>query len=159
MRLLNIIFITLFSIGLMNHSLAQPCKKYHKKNCGAAKSENWKVNSQSKSGMISKGMTSELNFVIYKGQDYKISVCTEAFLGSEIEFKIKDTKSNIILYDNSKYKFSPFFEFSCASSRRLTIIVKIPFDASKDKEKDKDKGACMGLLIENMTTPSMDYGQ
>jgi len=140
----------------MNYSSAQPCKKFHKKNCGDSNGAGWKTNSQSRSGMISKGMISELNFVVYKGQEYKISICTEAFLGKDIDFKIKDPRSGIILYDNSLYGFSTIFEFSCASSRRLTIIVKIPFDESVDKEKDKEKGACLGLSIENMTTPSMD---
>ncbi len=39
--------------------------------------------------------------VIYGGQDYRISFCAEPELGDKIEFKLKDSKTNDVLYDNT----------------------------------------------------------
>ncbi|PCJ23592.1 MAG: hypothetical protein COA97_11275 [Flavobacteriales bacterium] len=57
-----------------------------------SENEMFKLNGQSKSALFSKGQTSELNIIVYKGQDYRVSLCMDENLGSQVKFKIYETK-------------------------------------------------------------------
>lgn len=70
---------------------AQYCNTFHTKFCEPAGGM-YSLNGQSKSALFSKGQTSELNVVVYKGQDYKITLCFDETLGSQIAFKMYETK-------------------------------------------------------------------
>ena len=73
-------------------SFGQYCNYFHTKYCQPSENDMFKLNGQSKSALFSKGQTSELNIIVYKGQDYRISLCMDENLGSQIQFKIYETK-------------------------------------------------------------------
>jgi hypothetical protein len=73
-------------------SFSQYCNHFHTKFCMPSENEMFKLNGQSKSALFSKGQTSELNIIVYNKQDYRISLCLDENLGSQIKFKIYETK-------------------------------------------------------------------
>ena len=73
-------------------SFSQYCNYFHTKYCLPSENEMFKLNGQSKSALFSKGQTSDLNIIVYKGQDYRVSLCMDENLGSQLKFKIYETK-------------------------------------------------------------------
>lgn len=71
---------------------AQYCNYFHTSFCTPSENEMYKPNGQSKSALFSKGQTSELSVIVYKGQDYRISLCMDENLGSQLTFKVYETK-------------------------------------------------------------------
>lgn len=85
------LFSTLLSLGLLCHfsSYAQSeCASFHRKNCGDKEGTPMRYDSQSKSAIMAKGQTSEFHMVAYNGLDYRISVCADELIGTEVQFKI-----------------------------------------------------------------------
>lgn len=85
-----VLFVAITMIPAM--SFSQYCNYFHTKYCIPSENEMFKLNGQSKSALFSKGQTSELNIIVYKGQDYRISLCMDENLGSQMKFKIYETK-------------------------------------------------------------------
>lgn len=73
-------------------SFGQYCNYFHTKYCLPSENDMFKLNGQSKSALFSKGQTSELSIIVYKGQDYRISLCMDENLGSQVGFKVYETK-------------------------------------------------------------------
>lgn len=73
-------------------SYGQYCNYFHSKYCQPSENDMFKLNGQSKSALFAKGQTSELNIIVYKGQDYRISLCMDENLGAQIHFKVYETK-------------------------------------------------------------------
>lgn len=71
---------------------AQYCTKFERKFCPPSDNPYFKYNSQSRGALFAKGKTSSLNLVVYKGQDYRITLCCDEALGNRIEFKIFEKK-------------------------------------------------------------------
>ncbi len=66
-----------------------PCTDYHKFNCQRSGDKRFSINGQSKSAAIQVGNETELNIIIYRAQDYRISVCADArILGEEIAIRL-----------------------------------------------------------------------
>jgi len=70
---------------------AQYCNNFHTEYCSRSESGRYKLNGQSKSALFTKGKKSELNIIVYQGQDYRLSVCMEDNIGGQLEFKIYET--------------------------------------------------------------------
>ena len=151
---------------------AQYCNTFHKKYCQPAGNELFQYNAQSKSALFAIGKTSELNIIVYGGQDYRISLCTDKNLGERVEFKIyeedKSTKKRDLLYDNSKDDYTSEIEFSNDYTIRLIIEVTVPDGSSAGKGnsvKDGGKGkslqgsdmGCLGVLVEHMSTQKQGF--
>ncbi len=135
------------------------CGQFHKKYCHfeSDKDGNWQYNAQSKSGLFNQGMVSKLRCVIYKGMDYRISVCCETILGEKVSYKIYDARTNELLFDNKTAEDTQQFEFQSVSTRQLVIEVMVPQGATeKDKHKSTD-AACVGLLIEHKLTDKQGF--
>jgi hypothetical protein len=140
-------------------SQAGVCGQFHKKFCVLEKNKNdkWQYNAQSKSGLFNQGMTSKLRCVIYKGMDYRISVCCETVLGDKVSYKILDARTSEMLFDNATAEDTQVFEFQSVSTRQLIIEVMVPTGATeKDKHKATD-AACVGLLIEHKITDKQGF--
>ncbi len=73
-------------------SFSQYCNHFHESYCYPSENQLFKLNGQSKSALFSKGQTSELSIIVYNKQDYRISLCMDENLGSQIKFKIYETK-------------------------------------------------------------------
>src|SRR6478735_6266313 len=142
------------ALGTTVFSQSGVCGQFHKKYCvfESDKSGDWQYNAQSKSGLFAQGMVSKLRCVIYKGMDYRISVCCETVLGDKVNYKIFDGRTNELLFDNSTAEDTQMFEFQSVSTRQLIIEVVVPTGATEqDKHKAQD-AACVGLLIEHKVT-------
>src|ERR1044071_1691290 len=141
------------------HSQTSVCGSFHRKNCKFEddKSGKWQYNAQSRSGLFAQGMVSKLRCVIYKGMDYRISVCCETILGDKVAYKIYDGRTNELLFDNKTAEDAQQFEFQSVSTRQLVIEVMVPQGATeKDKHKSTE-AACVGLLIEHKMTDKQGF--
>lgn len=156
--ILSIIAAAAFSSSVF--AQASVCGQFHKKYCAVSdsKSGDWQYNAQSKSGLFNMGMTSKIRCVIYKGMDYRISVCCETnVLGDKLNYKIFDSRTGELLFDNATAEDTPVFEFQSVSTRQLIIEVLVPMGATeKDKHKSTD-AACVGLLIEHKITDRQGF--
>lgn len=164
----KIFLVTLIAIASINgFSQAGVCGQFHREYCNLGEGEEeterevkgapWQYNAQSKSGLFNQGMTSKMRCVIYKGMDYKISVCCETTLGDKVSYKIFDVKTNELLFDNSTAEDTQVFEFQSTVTRQLVIEVSVP---SGETEKSKTKpasAACVGLLIQNKITDRQGF--
>lgn len=146
-------------LGTSVYAQSGVCGQFHKKYCHfeSDKGGNWQYNAQSKSGLFNQGMVSKLRCVIYKGMDYRISVCCETILGEKVSYKIYDARTNELLFDNKSAEDTQQFEFQSVSTRQLVIEVMVPQGATeKDKHKSTD-AACIGLLIEHKLTDKQGF--
>jgi hypothetical protein len=152
--------VTAVALSLPVFSQSGVCGQFHKKYCTFEESRssgNWQYNAQSKSGLFNQGMVSKLRCVIYKGMDYRISVCCETILGEKVNYKIFDARTNEMLFDNKAADDTQTFEFQSVSTRQLVIEVVVPQGATeKDKHKSTD-AACVGLLIEHKITDKQGF--
>ncbi len=156
-KILSIFLVTfIVASGFAQTSV---CGQYHKKYCKFEddKGNAWMYNAQSKSGLFNQGMVSKLRCVIYKGMDYRISVCCETIIGEKVNYKIFDARTNEMLFDNKAAEDTQVFEFQSVSTRQLIIEVVVPQGATeKDKHKAAD-AACVGLLIEHKITDKQGF--
>lgn len=157
MRYFLTIFITVVSVSFFSQTSV--CGQFHRKYCvfDESKEKNWQYNAQSKSGLFNQGMVSKLRCVIYKNMDYRISVCCETILGDKVSYKIYDSRTQELLFDNSAADNVQSFEFQSVTTRQLVIEVVVPQGATeKDKHKATD-AACVGLLIEHKITDKQGF--
>jgi hypothetical protein len=159
MKTVSAILCSLALSGVLS-AQSSVCGQFHKKNCkfsGDPKGATWTYNAQSRSGLFNQGMVSKLRCVIYKGMDYRLSVCTEVLLGEKVSYKIFDARTNELLFDNKSAEDTQTFEFQSVSTRQLVIEVLVPQGATeKDKHKSSD-AACVGLLIEHKVTDRQGF--
>jgi hypothetical protein len=150
-----------FSTALVASVLSQTsvCGQYHRKYCKFEddKGREWLYNAQSKSGLFNQGMVSKLRCVIYKGMDYRISVCCETIIGEKVNYKIFDARTSELLFDNKASEDTQIFEFQSVSTRQLVIEVLVPKGATEKDEHKSTNAACVGLLIEHKVTDRQGF--
>jgi hypothetical protein len=56
-------------------SAQSECADYHRFNCDRSSDSRFSLNGQSKSASVQIGVPTELNIIVYNGQDYRISFC------------------------------------------------------------------------------------
>ena len=165
-------FIITIVIYTSTYSQTSICgQQFHKKNCSAfdepkekdksKKPQVWDYNAQSKSGLFVQGKPSKLKCVMYKGMDYRISICCEV-KSEKIIYKISNARTNELLFDNSKEdpNVDKHFLFSPPSTTSLLIEVIVPKSAeAKENEKSSDKEVCVGLLIEHKVADKKGFSQ
>jgi len=67
---------SIVALCLASGAFAQyDCTDYHKFNCDRSPDTRFSLNGQSKSASVQIGVPTELNIIVYKGQDYRISFC------------------------------------------------------------------------------------
>jgi hypothetical protein len=65
------------------------CAEYHRFNCERARDVRFKMNGQSKSASVQIGVPTELNIIVYKGQDYRIAFCyDEKVIGDHVQARL-----------------------------------------------------------------------
>lgn len=159
-----LIFTIFLSLGL-SKLVAQPssCGQFHKSNCiiegTRADKRAFQYNSQSKSGLFAQGSTSKMRCVVYKGMDYRMTVCSETSLGEKIQFKIFDGRTQELLFDSSKNDDTHQFEFQAGSTRQLVIEVNVPTGEVKEEKGKPVDAACVGMLIEHKVSERTGFSQ
>lgn len=149
--------VSLFSLTTEVSAQASICGQFHLKYCvfdGGEDddSEFFYYNAQSKSGLFAQGSTSRMRCIIYRGMDYRITVCCETALGEQLTFKISDARTKEVLYDNSTDENKKQYEFQSSSTRQLIIEVAVPAGETKAEKGKAADAACVGLLIEHKKT-------
>lgn len=92
MKYINKIVVVALILMIPAISFSQYCNYFHEEYCNKSENRNFKLNGQSKSALFSKGQTSELSILVYKKMDYRVSLCMDENLGSQIGFKIYEMK-------------------------------------------------------------------
>lgn len=153
-----------------------PCAEYHKFNCDRSSDKRFSTNGQSKSAAVQVGQETELNIIIYRGQDYRISLChDEKVLGEKLAMRLVEKvrvakpdpgpdgkqvfeESEKVLWDNTEHEMSQEVEFSSTSTKRIAVELVAPGGAEdvKSKGRSYDIG-CVGILIEHMPTPGLGF--
>jgi hypothetical protein len=153
-----------------------PCTDFHKFNCDRASDKRFSLNGQSKSASVQVGQETELNIIIYRGQDYRISIChDEKVLGDQLAIRLVEKvrspkgqpgadgrteyeESEKVLWDNTEHEMAHEVEFSSTSTKRIAVEIVAPGvpEDPKDKGKVLDIG-CVGILIEHMPTPQTGF--
>jgi hypothetical protein len=151
----------ILSVAITGGVFAQSsyCGQFHKKYCKFTdeKGGKWTYNAQSRSGLFNQGMVSKLRCVIYKGMDYRLSVCAETLLGEKVNYKIFDGRTNELLFDNATADETQIFEFQSVSTRQLVIEVVVPQGATEKEKHKSTEAACVGLLIEHKVTDKQGF--
>ena len=92
MKYINKIVVIALILMVPAISFGQYCNYFHEEYCSKSENRNFKINGQSKSAIFSKGQTSELSILVYKKMDYRVSLCMDENLGSQLGFKIYEMK-------------------------------------------------------------------
>ncbi len=160
------LFLILAACLGMSSAFAQAsvCGGYHKSNCiiegTKADRKAFGYNSQSKSGLFSQGTTSKMRCVVYKGMDYRMTVCCDVeILGDKIHFKIFDGRTMELLFDSQKNEDTHQFEFSAGSTRQLVIELTVPTGEVKEEKGKPSDAACVGMLIEHKVADKTGFSQ
>jgi hypothetical protein len=67
----------------------RPCLDYHKFECDRSSEKRFSINGQSKSAAVQVGQETELNIIVYRGQDYRVSICHDArILGEHLSIRL-----------------------------------------------------------------------
>lgn len=65
------------------------CTDYHKFNCERSGDARFSLNGQSRSAAVQVGVPTELNIIVYSGQDYRISLCyDDKVIGKQMGFRL-----------------------------------------------------------------------
>lgn len=76
-------------IGAMAATAQYKCADYHKFNGDPSNDKRFSTNGQSKSAMVQVGKETELNIIVYRGQDYRISLShDEKVLGEQLAIRL-----------------------------------------------------------------------
>ena len=114
-----LILIFIFS-GAIN---GQPCKGFHEsKDCFVyiPEGRDFKQYSQAKSAQIGIGQKTTYKVVLFGGKDYILGVCAESGY-RPIHFRILDSQTKKIMYDNKDYDYIDSFNFMVQRTQPLDI--------------------------------------
>lgn len=173
------------ALALATLTLAQSeCSDYWKL-APRASDVRFSVNGQSKGASVQVGVPTELNIIIYKGQDYRISfVYDKRVIGDHVVARIiekvrqpKAVKENHgqqdgapakpvyedkekVIWDNQEHEMADAVEFTATSTKRIAVEITAP--GVPDDPKNAKKGrandiGCVGILIEHMATPVIGF--
>ncbi|MBP8822883.1 MAG: hypothetical protein KBH07_04510 [Flavobacteriales bacterium] len=141
------------------------------------------VNGQSKAASVQVGVPTELNIIIYKGQDYRVSfVYDEKVLGDHVVARIiekvrgpvkrmngtggdqaKPQYEDVekVIWDNQAHGMADAVEFTATSTKRIAVEVTAPGMPMNPKDAKRGRSTpdigCLGILIEHMPTPTIGF--
>lgn len=122
------------------------------------------------------GHTSDLIFVAHAGQDYNISLCQDKKVEEPLKFQVIDSRSDEVLFDNQNAALDvpveegadpentlpQSFEFTADATKKIIIRITAPGPPPEEgergkKEPDPEDLFCVGVLVENMSTPKLGF--
>jgi len=125
---------------------SQPCKGFHEsKDCFVfiPEGRDFKQYSQAKSTQTSVGQKTTYKVVLFGGKDYILGVCAESGY-RPIHFRIIDSQTKKIMYDNKDFDYIDSFNFMVQRTQPLDIEVQILENKKIQMKKDK---MCVGIEI------------
>jgi hypothetical protein len=154
--MLKAIFIIIY-IFLSVSVDAQNCSNYHKRvgEFNKYKPLGFLYGSQSTSITFEINETYNTDFVFYGNRDYVINFYIEKkYL--PIQFKVKNTNTNELLFDNSSDEKLLSLGFSIAETTPITIECKVLAKNINPANFDENRG-CLGVLILYKPTPKLGF--
>ena len=138
MRLLIILF-SLFFISNTNAQCRGFAKEYCKKLLG-----NYVATGESNTSELKPGEKHQFMATFYKGQHYRIAVCSDESLGN-IQFTIRNAKRQLY-FDNHGEEIQNF-DFRVSTTQQLIISLIVPKSSSNSSENDtKEKEEISGCV-------------
>jgi hypothetical protein len=139
--------VTLLPILFAIDSFAQDdCAEYHRFNCERSTDTRFNMNGQSKSASVQIGVPTELNIIVYKGQDYRIAFCyDEKVIGDHVVARLiekvrepKDVSEQVIkkeeLLDANGDPSGQFKESTVTETKRVFEDVEKELWKNEDHE-------------------------
>lgn len=81
--------VTMAALGVFTATAQYKCADYHRMNGDLSNDKRFSINGQSKSAMVQVGKETELNIIVYRGQDYRISLShDEKILGEQLAIRL-----------------------------------------------------------------------
>lgn len=134
-----IIFILVIMLGLtVGYS---QCKGFTKKEC-VPQIKPFTYNGQLNMAVLNPGDVAELVVTFYKGQDYRLFVCSQEILG-KVEFKLLDSERNELFY-NKDHDYVNYWDFHSNATQQLIIQVIVP---QIEDELAIVASGCVSILI------------
>ena len=141
MRLLIILF-SLFFISNTNAQCRGFAKEYCKKLLG-----NYVTSGESNTSELKPGEKHQFMATFYKGQHYRIAVCSDESLGN-IQFTIRNAKRQ--LYFDNHGEAIKNFDFRVSTTQQLIIsliVPKSPTNSSEDDTNEKEEiSGCVSAI-------------
>ncbi|MEO7082264.1 MAG: hypothetical protein ABIY71_12080 [Flavobacteriales bacterium] len=184
MQLRSLFSSVAFTVAVLAMAQSE-CSDYWK-SAPRSSDARFSVNGQSKGASVQVGVPTELNIIIYKGQDYRISfIYDEKIIGDHVVARIiekvrgpkkppagsvkvqdeaekpsfEDVKK--VIWDNQDQEMADAVEFTATSTKRIAIEVTAPGvpDSPKDAKRGRTSSdiGCVGILIEHMPTPVVGF--
>ncbi len=133
----------LSSIGLFAQD---DCAEFHRFNCERSTDTRFSMNGQSKSASVQIGVPTELNIIVYRGQDYRIAFCyDEKVIGDHVVARLiekvrepKDVSEQVIkkeeTLDANGNPSGQFKETTVTETKRVFEDVEKELWANEDHE-------------------------
>lgn len=159
-----------------------PCSTFYR-SAPRSSDPRFSLNGQSKGASVQVGVPTELNIIVYKGQDYRISfVYDEKVIGDHVVARLIErirepkeveddgkegggrkrvfAEARKVLWDNQEHGMADAVEFTATATKRIAVEITAPGvpDGAKQKRGDRDHDiGCVGILIEHMPTPNVGF--
>lgn len=125
------------------------CADFHRFNCERSTDTRFSMNGQSKSASVQIGVPTELNIIVYKGQDYRIAFCyDEKVIGDHVVARLiekvrepKDVSEQVIkkeeLLDANGNPSGQFKETTVTETKRMfEDVEKVLWDNQEHEMAD-----------------------
>ena len=139
----GILFISIVAcMFVLPTALNAQCKQFAKNTCKAGL-DPYQHDGNYHAALLIEGEEAELYKTFYSDRNYRIGVCGAPNL-LQIEFKVIDTRSGKVLYDNSLNDFEWKWDFKLDSSQQLKIMVKVQVP---DGNLDEPEEGCVAIMF------------
>lgn len=139
--LMKAISIFLVAMIMVVGTAFSQCKGFTKKEC-VPQIKPFTYNGQLNMAVLNPGDVAELVVTFYKGQDYRLYVCSQENLG-KLEFKLLDSERNTLFY-NKDHDFVNYWDFHSNATQQLIVQVRVP---SVEEEVVVAASGCVSILI------------
>jgi len=127
---------------ILPSALNAQCKQFAKNTCKAGL-DPYQHDGNYHAALLIEGEEAELYKTFYSDRNYRIGVCGAPNL-QQIEFRVIDTRSGKVLYDNSLHDFGWKWDFKLDSSQQLKIMVKVQIP---DGNVDEPEEGCVAIMF------------
>jgi hypothetical protein len=132
--------------GALWQAHAQPCKDFHKSNdcyVYVPLDRDFQIYNQAKSALTEVGKTNIYKVILYGKKDYIVGICAESSFYRKIHFRIIDSQSKKVLYDNKDYDYIESFNFTIERTQPLDLEVTV----LPQESKPANTKVCIGIQI------------
>ena len=123
-------------------ALNAQCKQFAKNTCKAGL-DPYQHDGNYHAALLIEGEDAELYKTFYSDREYRIGVCGAPNL-DRIEFKVIDSRSGKVIYDNSQHDYEWKWDFKLESSQQLKIMVRVL--APEGNVEEPEEG-CVAIMF------------